>query len=50
MTFKEWVEKKLKEMAGTGAIVSSCKGDKDFQVFGACSDIKKNQKNKMGKK
>lgn len=42
MRFSEWL--KLKEMAGTGAIVNSCKGGKDFRVYGACSDLKKKKK------
>lgn len=42
MTFKEWL--KQNEMAGTGAIVSSCKPTADYQVLGACSDLKKKKK------
>jgi len=43
--FKEWV--KVKEMAGTGAVVS-CKdrGAKDYQIWGAMSDLKCNRKKK----
>ena len=36
-TFLDWV--KIKEMAGTGAIVQSCKPTATYQVWGACSDL-----------
>lgn len=39
MKFKEWL--KIREAE---AIVSSCKGGPDFQVMGACSDLKKKKK------
>lgn len=42
LSFKEW----LKEMVGTGAIVSSCKPTADYQVWGACSDLKKKKSKK----
>jgi hypothetical protein len=47
ISFKEWY-KKLCEI-GTGyttAIVGSCKGGPDFQVQGACSDLKPRKKQK----
>lgn len=43
--FKVW----LKEMVGTYAIVKDCKPTKDYQIWGACSDIKKKKK-KHGKR
>jgi hypothetical protein len=46
--FKEWL--KQNEMAGTDAIVGSCKPHADYQVWGACSDLKKQRKKKKGKK
>lgn len=42
ISFKEWLVKN--EMAGTGAIVGSCKPTADYQVFGACSDLKRKKK------
>ncbi len=47
ISFKEWY-KKMTEM-GTGyttAIVGSCKGGPDFQVQGACTDLKKKKSKK----
>lgn len=50
MEFKKWLQ--FKEMTGTYAIVGSCKPTKDYQVWGACSDLKKpkRKKKKNGKK
>lgn len=45
MSFKKW----LAEMAGGDAIVSSCKPKADYQVWGACSDLKRS-KGRYGKK
>ena len=47
LSFKEWF-KKITEMGTgyTGAIVGSCKGGPDFQVQGACSDLKPRKKQK----
>jgi hypothetical protein len=40
-SFKTWYEM----MTGyTGAIVGSCKGGPDFQVQGACTDLKRRKK------
>ena len=36
-SFKEW----LKKMAGTAAIVGSCRPNADYQVWGTCSDLKR---------
>ena len=47
MTFKEWL--KRTEMVGTGAIVGSCKPQIDYQVWGACSDLKKKKKKRKKK-
>lgn len=48
-TFKEWL--KLKEMAGTGAIVGcGDRGNPDFQIWGAMSDLKCGKKVKKKKK
>ncbi len=41
LDFKKWLE-----MAGGDAIVGSCKGGADFQIFGACSDLKNNHRTK----
>lgn len=40
--FSEWI--KVREMAGTDAIVNSCRPGADYQVWGACSDLKKKKK------
>jgi hypothetical protein len=45
-SFKEW----LKEMVGTTAIVGSCAPTTDYQVWGACSDLKKHKHKKKKKK
>lgn len=45
-SFKKWFQ----EMVGTGAIVSSCKPTADYQVWGACSDLKPRKKHKAKKK
>jgi len=44
LSFKEW----LKEMVGTAAIVRSCAPTADYQVWGACSDLKKRKKKNNG--
>lgn len=45
------VVKGMQEMAGTDAIVNSCKPTKDYQVWGACSDLKgRNGKKKRRRK
>ena len=44
MNFKQWL--KTNEMAGTGAIVGSCKPGKTYNVLGACSDLKRKKKRK----
>ena len=36
-------------MVGTTAIVGSCAPTADYQVWGACSDLKKRKKKKRGK-
>lgn len=41
LSFKEWLKR---EMAGGYAIVSSCRPTADYQVWGACSDLKKKKK------
>ncbi len=41
MSFKKWLE-----MVGTGAIVNSCRPKADYQVWGACSDLKKKKAKK----
>ena len=51
--FRKWIMSelaKLKEMAGTGAIVG-CKdrGKPDFQIWGAMSDLKCKKSKKMKK-
>lgn len=48
LSFKEWV-KKMAEMAGGDAIVSSCRPTADAQVWGACSDLKVKKKKKKKK-
>jgi hypothetical protein len=45
LSFKKW----LKEMAGGDAIVNSCRPTADYQVWGACSDLKKTKKKKKKK-
>lgn len=45
-TFHQW----LREMVGTYAIVGSCKGGPDYQVWGACSDLKDRPKKKPKKR
>lgn len=45
LSFKEWF-KKVTEMVGTSAIVGSCKPTADYQVWGACSDLKPRKKRK----
>jgi hypothetical protein len=45
LSFKEWV-KKMAEMAGGDAIVNSCRPTADYQVWGACSDLKPRNKKK----
>ena len=47
MKFKEWL--KIKEMAGTYAIVKNCNPTTTYRVWGACSDLK-SRKNNNGKK
>lgn len=45
LSFKEWYKKLHEMMTGyTSAIVGSCKGGPDFQVQGACSDLKRKKK------
>ncbi len=41
LNFKKWLE-----MAGGDAIVNSCKPTATYQVWGACSDLKKKKKPK----
>ena len=43
LSFKEWVKI---EMAGGDAIVNNCRPTTDYQVWGACSDLKKKKKKK----
>ncbi len=44
LKFKDWI---LEMGTGfTSAIVGSCKGGPDFQVQGACSDVKPKKKQK----
>lgn len=45
LSFKKW----LAEMAGGDAIVNSCRPHADYQVWGACSDLKKRLKKKSKK-
>lgn len=47
ISFKEWLVKN--EIAGTGAIVSSCKPTADYQVLGNCSNLKPRKKIKRNK-
>jgi len=47
LLFKEWL--KLNELAGTSAIVGSCKPTATYQVWGACSDLKRPKKKKKKK-
>jgi hypothetical protein len=47
--FDEWLSQRdpalyQEFMGSTGAIVGSCKGGPDYQVMGACSDLKKKKK------
>jgi len=44
LDFRKWME-----MGGTDAIVGSCRPTADYQVFGACSDLKKPKKKKKKK-
>ena len=44
MSFKEWL--KQSEQVGTSAIVGSCKPTATYQVWGACSDLKRGKKKK----
>lgn len=39
-TFQEWLKQQKEAMA----IVSSCKPTADYQVAGACTDLKKQKK------
>jgi hypothetical protein len=51
-TFREWLAKKDEMAIGASvdAILNGCKGGPDYQVLGACSDLRPDPKEKKKKK